>query len=74
MYILYNTILLAAGFFILPYFLLKMVFTGKYRKSFIQKLGGRQTLILTNLGDGPRVWVHAVSVGKLPPPRRLSLR
>jgi 3-deoxy-D-manno-octulosonic-acid transferase len=65
MYILYNTILLAAGFFILPYFLLKMVFTGKYRKSFIQKLGGRQTLILTNLGDGPRVWVHAVSVGEV---------
>ena len=65
MYILYNTILVATAFVILPYFLLKMVFTGKYRKSFIQKLGGRQTQILTNLGDGPRVWIHAVSVGEV---------
>jgi 3-deoxy-D-manno-octulosonic-acid transferase len=65
MYILYNTILLAAAFVILPYFLLKMVFTGKYRKSLVQKLGGRQTQILTNLGGGPRLWVHAVSVGEV---------
>jgi len=65
MYFLYNTVLLAAAFVILPYFLLKMVFTGKYRKSLVQKLGGRQTQILTNLGDGPRLWVHAVSVGEV---------
>jgi len=65
MYILYNTILLAAGFFILPYFLLKMAFTGKYRKSFIQKLGGRQTQILTNIAAGQRLWIHAVSVGEV---------
>jgi 3-deoxy-D-manno-octulosonic-acid transferase len=65
MYILYNTILFAAMFIILPYLLLKMVFTGKYRKSLVQKLGGRQTQILTNLVDGPRVWVHAVSVGEV---------
>ena len=65
MYILYNTVLFAAGFFILPYFLLKMVFTGKYRKSFIQKLGGRQTQILANLAAGPRLWIHAVSVGEV---------
>ena len=65
MYILYNTILFAAAFVILPYFLLKMVFAGKYRKSLIQKLGGRQTQILANLGDGPRVWIHAVSVGEV---------
>jgi 3-deoxy-D-manno-octulosonic-acid transferase len=65
MYILYNTILFATMFIILPYFLLKMAFTGKYRKSLVQKLGGRQTQILTDLGDGPRVWVHAVSVGEV---------
>jgi len=65
MYILYNTILVAAAFVILPYFLLKIAFTGKYRKSLVQKLGGRQTQILTNLGDGPRVWIHAVSVGEV---------
>ena len=65
MYILYNSILFVAGFFILPYFMLKMAFTGKYRKSFIQKLGGRQKQILINLADGPRVWIHAVSVGEV---------
>jgi 3-deoxy-D-manno-octulosonic-acid transferase len=65
MYILYNTILFAAAFIILPYFLVKMILTGKYRKSFIQKLGGRQAQILNNLGDGKRVWIHAVSVGEV---------
>jgi 3-deoxy-D-manno-octulosonic-acid transferase len=65
MYILYNIILFAAAIIILPYFLLKIIFTGKYRKSLVQKLGGRQTKILANLKDGPRVWIHAVSVGEV---------
>jgi 3-deoxy-D-manno-octulosonic-acid transferase len=65
MYILYNIILFAAAIIILPYFLLKIIFTGKYRKSFIQKLGGRQAKILAALKDGPRVWIHAVSVGEV---------
>jgi 3-deoxy-D-manno-octulosonic-acid transferase len=65
MYILYNIILFAAAIIILPYFLLKIIFTGKYRKSFIQKLGGRQSKILANLKNGPRVWIHAVSVGEV---------
>lgn len=65
MYILYNTILLAAAIIGVPYYLLKMLLTGKYRKSLIPKLGGRQAGILTGLGNGPRVWVHAVSVGEV---------
>ena len=65
MYILYNIILLVAAIIVLPYYLLKIIFTGKYRKSLIPKLGGRQTKILANLKDGPRVWIHAVSVGEV---------
>ncbi len=65
MYILYNITLFAAAIVILPYFLLKIIFTGKYRKSFIQKLGGRQSKILADLKDGPRIWIHAVSVGEV---------
>ena len=65
MYILYNIILFAAAIIILPYFLLKIIFTGKYRKSLVQKLGGRQVRILANLKDGPRRWIHAVSVGEV---------
>lgn len=65
MYILYNAVLLVASIIGLPYYFLKMVFTGKYRQSFIQKLGGRQGQILANLKDGPRIWIHAVSVGEV---------
>jgi len=65
MYILYNSILFAAAIVAAPYFLFKIFFTGKYRKSFIQKLGGKQTQILANLKSGPRVWIHAVSVGEV---------
>jgi 3-deoxy-D-manno-octulosonic-acid transferase len=65
MYIIYNIILIIAAIIITPYFLLKILFAGKYRKSFIQKLGGRQKKILTDLTDGPRVWIHAVSVGEV---------
>ena len=65
MYIIYNIILIAASLVIVPYFLLKIIFAGKYRKSLIQKLGGRQEKILAGLKDGPRVWIHAVSVGEV---------
>ncbi|MGP8153340.1 MAG: 3-deoxy-D-manno-octulosonic acid transferase [Smithella sp.] len=65
MYILYNIILFIAAIIVLPYYLLKIIFTGKYRQSFIQKLGGRQAKILAGLKEGPRVWIHAVSVGEV---------
>jgi 3-deoxy-D-manno-octulosonic-acid transferase len=65
MYIIYNIILFIAALIIAPYFLLKIIFTGKYRKSFIQKLGGRQAKILAGLKKAPRVWIHAVSVGEV---------
>ena len=65
MYILYNVILFMAAIIGLPYYLLKMIFTGKYRRSFIPKLGGRQAQIMAGLKNTPRVWVHAVSVGEV---------
>ena len=65
MYILYNIILMIAALFVAPYFLLKIIFTGKYRQSIVQKLGGRQAKMLANLKDAPRVWIHAVSVGEV---------
>jgi 3-deoxy-D-manno-octulosonic-acid transferase len=65
MNILYNAVLVIAAIFILPYYLITMVFKGKYRKSLIPKLGGRQAEILAGLKDGPRVWIHAVSVGEV---------
>lgn len=65
MYILYNIILFISILVIAPYFLIKVIFAGKYRKSIIQKLGGRQTKIISRLKNGPRVWIHAVSVGEV---------
>lgn len=65
MYIFYNIILSAAAIIILPYFLFKIIFTGKYRKSFIQKFGGRQEKVLADLKEGRRIWIHAVSVGEV---------
>lgn len=65
MYIFYNIILFVVTIIIAPYYLLKIIFTGKYRKSIIRKLGGRQDKILANLKNSPRVWIHAVSVGEV---------
>jgi 3-deoxy-D-manno-octulosonic-acid transferase len=65
MRILYNILLLTAALPGLLFFFLKMMITGKYRNSFIQKLGGRQGKILDALKDGKRIWIHAVSVGEV---------
>ena len=65
MYILYNIILFTSALIIAPYYLLKIIFAGKYRKSIIPKFGGRQEEILADLKNAPRVWIHAVSVGEV---------
>ena len=63
---LYNILLLIAAIPVLLFFLLKMLITGKYRNSFIQKLGGRQENILARINkEGKRIWIHAVSVGEV---------
>ena len=61
----YNILLLIVAVPGLVYFLLKMLVTGKYRNSFLQKLAGRQKHILDAVGPGRRIWIHAVSVGEV---------
>lgn len=51
--------LLLAGFF--PYFLYQIVWKGKYRESFLRRLGYGFPHIDKR---GPIVWIHAVSVGE----------
>jgi len=65
MKLLYNILLLLVAVPGIPFFFLKMMITGKYRHSFIQKLGGRQKTILASLPESKRVWIHAVSVGEV---------
>ena len=65
MRILYNILLWIAAIPGLLFFLLKMLITGKYRHSFLQKLGARQEHLLADISPGKRIWIHAVSVGEV---------
>jgi 3-deoxy-D-manno-octulosonic-acid transferase len=61
-YILYS-ILLAVGFVLaLPWFLWKGRGTGKYSRTFRERMGRLPATL--NTRGGPSIWVHAVSVGE----------
>lgn len=62
---LYNALLLAAALFAVPYYGLKMLLTGKYRRSLGPKFGRLSPLIPPLMQGEPRIWVHAVSVGEV---------
>ena len=64
MYLLYSALL---GLFLtatLPYWLLQMMRHGKYRTGLRQRLG-KVPVHLTERGEKPVLWVHAVSVGEV---------
>lgn len=63
-YFFYNLILAVASLFLVPFFALKILFTGKYRKSIGPKLGAIDES-LKDIPGKPRIWVHAVSVGEV---------
>ncbi len=65
MYTLYNILLLIAALFAFPYYALKMMLTGKYRKSIGPKFGFIRPESFTNMKGSPRIWMHAVSVGEV---------
>ena len=65
MRLVYNILLTIFALPGLLFFLLKMMITGKYRNSFLQKLGFKQKHLLDNLKADRRIWVHAVSVGEV---------
>ncbi len=64
-YIIYNTILAVASFVLLPYYGVKILMTGKYRKSLGAKLGRIAEGATGAMKGSPRIWVHAVSVGEV---------
>ena len=63
--LIYNAILMAASVVLIPYWGLKILVTGKYRKSLGPKLGRISEETITALKGAPRIWVHAVSVGEV---------
>jgi 3-deoxy-D-manno-octulosonic-acid transferase len=63
--LVYNVLLVLAAVFAVPYYGLKMLLTGKYRRSLGPKLGfDPQQTAWSSPGSG-RIWVHAVSVGEV---------
>jgi 3-deoxy-D-manno-octulosonic-acid transferase len=60
------SVALAAGMVVgLPYWLFQMARHGKYRKGFTERLGRVPPRLRAPGGQGPVIWVHAVSVGEV---------
>ncbi|HBO85029.1 MAG TPA: 3-deoxy-D-manno-octulosonic acid transferase [Deltaproteobacteria bacterium] len=60
---LYNILVNLSFIILLPYFLFKIIFAGKYRKGLFEKFGFIDSDKLRKTGK-KRVWLHAVSVGE----------
>jgi len=65
MFLLYNILLSLAAVFLIPYYGVKILFTGKYRSSAGPKFGFNPPDLYERLVGAPRIWVHAVSVGEV---------
>jgi len=65
MFILYNILLLVSAVFAVPYFAVRMILTGKYRKSLGPKFGFNPPEVFGSMKGSPRIWIHAVSVGEV---------
>jgi 3-deoxy-D-manno-octulosonic-acid transferase len=61
----YNIILVFAAVFAVPYYGLKMLLTGKYRRSLGPKFGIISPKMALSPEGAPRIWVHAVSLGEV---------
>jgi 3-deoxy-D-manno-octulosonic-acid transferase len=62
---LYNCFLFIAASLAVPYYLLKMALTGKYRRSLGAKFGMTGEDTFSAMKGEPRIWIHAVSVGEV---------
>lgn len=65
MFILYNILQLTFIFIFLPFILLKIVLTPKYRQRLLTRLGLRLPDMDKAKDSGSRIWIHALSVGEV---------
>jgi 3-deoxy-D-manno-octulosonic-acid transferase len=65
MFILYNVLQLTFIFIFLPFILLKIAFTPKYRQRALSRLGLHLPSMDAVNDSGPRIWIHALSVGEV---------
>ncbi|HEY0262994.1 MAG TPA: 3-deoxy-D-manno-octulosonic acid transferase [Granulicella sp.] len=63
--LLYSSALLLALVLGSPYWLARMLTSGRYRKGLTQRLGGVPKALLAAVSGRQVVWVHAVSVGEV---------
>ncbi len=61
---LYNMVLIAGALVSSPYWALRILFTPKYRKNFVQRFGYYPQEIQNQLQGKNPLWIHAVSVGE----------
>lgn len=64
-WIFYNLLFPVAFLLLLPKFTARMLKRGGYKKHFEQRLGIYGHGVRAMLAEGPRIWIHAVSVGEL---------
>jgi 3-deoxy-D-manno-octulosonic-acid transferase len=64
MYILYDILLHLSLLLLIPYFLFKMLFVGKYRKGILERFGFIGKEKIKNISHAKVAWLHAVSVGE----------
>ncbi len=69
--LLYNLGLLGAILLASPYWLLRMLWSGRYRDGLGQRLGAVPRGLLKFVGQRSTIWVHAVSVGEVMAASRL---
>ncbi len=65
MLVLYNIALFIGFLLAFPYYFMRMLMTGKYRKSLGQKFGIVPPEVYAAMKGSPRIWIHAVSVGEV---------
>ncbi|TSA11169.1 MAG: 3-deoxy-D-manno-octulosonic acid transferase [Deltaproteobacteria bacterium] len=65
MFTLYNVLQLTFIFIFLPFILLKIAFTPKYRQRILNRLGLHLPSMDVVDDSGPRIWIHALSVGEV---------
>src|SRR5262245_1538095 len=63
--LLYNLLFPLVLLAFLPGYVVKMLRRGNYRNKFGQRLGFYDRETRTRLAQGPRTWLHAVSVGEV---------
>ena len=65
MYFFYNLVVKALFLIALPYLLAQVIFSGKKRGMFLQKLGFVPREVGADSKGEPRIWIHAVSMGEV---------